>query len=145
MYKPKKLDIICLNCKKKFSTSNSLTKYCSYDCKNIYHRANDDTGGMRKLLSSGTIGAISELIISNDLLRRGYAVFRSLSPSCYCDLIAVKNNKKYEIEVRTAFESHNNILNFPKKANGKNVIFAVYVRNRDKIRYLGQNLRELSL
>lgn len=51
---------------------------------------------------TGPIGAASELIVCADLLRRGWDVFRSVSPTCYCDIIATKGPNTLEIEVRTA-------------------------------------------
>ncbi len=52
-------------------------------------------------LPTGTIGAIGELAAGADLLRRGYEVFRALSPACSCDLIALRDGRLLRIEVRT--------------------------------------------
>jgi hypothetical protein len=76
-------------------------KYCSDECR---ERA---WGGPSPIRTSGldlapsTVGALSELIIASDLLRRHYEVFRSVSPSCSCDLIALRNGVSLRIEVRT--------------------------------------------
>lgn len=50
-------------------------------------------------LAPGDVGALGELVVSADLMRRGYAVFRALSPSCPCDLIAMKDDKLLRVEV----------------------------------------------
>lgn len=42
------------------------------------------------VLTAGTQGAVSEMMAAVDLLRRGYEVFRALSPNAGCDLIALK-------------------------------------------------------
>ena len=52
--------------------------------------------------SSGDKGAISELYTSCDLLRKGYEVFRSLSPASSVDLIAIRDSRVIFVEVRTA-------------------------------------------
>lgn len=60
-------------------------------------------------LPTGTIGAIGELLASADLMRRGYHVFRALSPACPCDLLAYRASPAgtiidpiLRIQVRTA-------------------------------------------
>ena len=54
-------------------------------------------------ISTSTVGAIQELLVSVDLMEKGYHVFRALSPSCPCDLFALKDGKAFDIEVRTAY------------------------------------------
>ncbi len=44
---------------------------------------------------------MSELVVAIDLLSKGYDVFRALSQSCSCDLIAVDGVSLMRIEVRT--------------------------------------------
>lgn len=52
-------------------------------------------------VNPGKTGAIVELAVAVDLLRRGFDVFRALSPSCSCDLVALKPGLVLRIEVRT--------------------------------------------
>ena len=54
-------------------------------------------------LSTGTSGAVAELEVSADLLLRGFEVFRALSPSCSCDLIAQTSSHSFRIQVRTGY------------------------------------------
>jgi hypothetical protein len=49
---------------------------------------------------SGTVGAIAELLVSADLLSRGYHVFRAMSPSSPCDLLVMKDSLSARVEVR---------------------------------------------
>jgi PD-(D/E)XK endonuclease len=70
--------------------------YCSYRCKVAEQRG--------KALSHGTAGALAELVVAIDLLQRGYDVFRSVSPSCSCDLVAQKDGVLTTIEVRTGLK-----------------------------------------
>lgn len=56
----------------------------------------------KPMLSTGVSGACGELAVSVDLLRRGYEVFRAVSPACSCDLVALKDGKSYRVEVRTS-------------------------------------------
>ena len=48
-------------------------------------------------------GAIAELRVGVDLLSKGYHVFRSESPGCPCDIVAIKDGECIKIEVRTVF------------------------------------------
>jgi hypothetical protein len=79
-------------------------------------------------LPSGTTGAISELLVSSDLLRRGYAVFRALSPSCSCDLAILKGGRLFRVEVRTAYRHQKTRrLFYPKVDPEKSDIAALVV------------------
>jgi Holliday junction resolvase-like predicted endonuclease len=53
------------------------------------------------------MGAVSELIACADLLRHGYEVFRSVSPTASCDLMALKNGQAKRVEVKTAYRTKN--------------------------------------
>jgi Holliday junction resolvase-like predicted endonuclease len=55
--------------------------------------------------SCGTSGAISELRAATDLMSKGYHVFRSLSPSCPCDLVILTDHHFLKVEVRSAREN----------------------------------------
>mgnify|MGYP001583111747 CR=1 FL=1 len=57
--------------------------------------------GLNPLISTGTLGAIQELIVAEDLLSSGYAVFRAVSPACSCDLVRLKDGKLERVEVTT--------------------------------------------
>jgi hypothetical protein len=52
-------------------------------------------------MPTGVTGAISELIVCADLLRRGFAVFRAVAQSCPCDIAVLKEGKVLRIEVTT--------------------------------------------
>ena len=54
------------------------------------------------IANSGTTGAINELYVASDLMSRGFSVFRSMSPSCTCDLITMLNDGSLKrVEVKT--------------------------------------------
>lgn len=81
-------------------------KFCRRECERIrnaevWRAKNPSTG-----LSPGTAGAVSELIVATDLMLRGYSVFRALSPSCQCDLLALgPDGRSLRVEVRTGYVS----------------------------------------
>jgi len=49
----------------------------------------------------GDTGAIGEMLVAVDLLRRGFATFRAVSPSSPCDLVALVDGVCWRVEVRT--------------------------------------------
>ena len=106
-------------------------KFCSNRCSQLFQHAkykilNEYTG-----LPTGTVGAMNELKVSIDLLRKGYEVFRALSPACSCDLAILKKNKLLRIEVKTGFFTPNKKINFPKNIKADSVALVI----KDKIYY----------
>lgn len=75
-------------------------KYCGKACYRNHANANFRPGEP-KITTPATTGAISELVAASDLMRKGYHVFRAMSPSCPCDLIAFDKNGIKKVEVRT--------------------------------------------
>lgn len=66
-------------------------------------------------VSSGTVGAIAELVVTVWLFRRGWSVFRAVSPACKCDLIAMRNGALLRVEVATAYLSKSGRRSWGKK------------------------------
>jgi len=75
--------------------------------------------------NTGTKGAIGELRVCTDLLARGYEVFRAVSPSASCDLIAVRDGRIWRVEVRSAPCYGGKVYKSrPKKDAGKQDVYA---------------------
>jgi len=114
------MKVVCINCEEeiparrvKYAKPNA--KYCSPSCQNEYWKKKYAGQNTLSGLSSGTVGAINELRASVDLLRRGYSVFRALSPACPCDLVLLRNGDVFRVEVTTGHNSSNGRLYYPKK------------------------------
>ena len=73
----------CKKCGRDIKPSFTFCDECREGAANFNHKLP---------LSTATVGAISELVVCVDLAKKGYEVFRAISPSCSCDLIARKNN-----------------------------------------------------
>ena len=110
----------CVGCDKIF-IGNSGKFYCTSECrskmyKKKYSRLNQRDDSI--YICPGTRGAINELLVSVDLFKKGFEVFRALSPSCSCDLMILKNNKLYRVEVGTGWENGFGIkINKKKREN----------------------------
>ena len=85
-------------------------RYCSNECRDKWNNRRSQYNG----LATATVGAIQELRVAADLLKKGYEVFRALSPSCSCDLLIKKNNRSVGVEVRTAYQRKDGHLYYTK-------------------------------
>ena len=130
MYKNPK---ICRVCGGKFNSNIPQKVYCSDSCKHAQYK---NIGGNNAGIPSGTVGAASELIIAGYLLNKGWAVFRSVSPSCFCDLIAVKDGVTHYIECRTAYKHPTyNTLYYPKNKHADADIFGLLITGTNEVEF----------
>ena len=95
-------------CGVSFKTRRPNQKFHSVPCQTTHYNKSLGCQSAYPGISTGTVGAISELRVSVDLLAKGYEVFRALSPSCSCDLAVMKDSKLLRIEVRTAYRGKSN-------------------------------------
>src|SRR5229473_1308913 len=85
----------CLICGERLGkvrrTVRTGTLYCSPKC--AAEAARRRNGVIRQFpdLSASKVGAISELVVTADLLAKGFDVFRALSPAASCDLAIVRD------------------------------------------------------
>ena len=97
--------------------NQSRRRYCSPKCGSAASVRRHF--GPPRGLSCGTMGAISEMAAAVDLMKRGYEVFRALSPASSCDLIALGSFGALRIEVRTGQRSLvTGKLTFPRNGSG---------------------------
>jgi hypothetical protein len=145
----------CANCGEVITSERVLRqpriKFCSKACQ-AEHAARRHAEVNERLrfdisLSTGTAGALSELIVSADLLARGYEVFRALSPSCSCDLIIFRDGRQHRVEVRTGSLTLSGSRSFPfsERDKGRSDIAAVVYCRHEIIYYDSKTLQECSL
>jgi len=117
--------------------------YCSSYC---YQEANRKETGTYysdgKLLPSSVTGAIHELLVCAELMKRGYYVFRAQSPACPCDLVAMKDGDLFKIEVTTGRNSTSK-LSFPKKKGSYLFDFMAIVLKDNSIRWRDRQYNEV--
>lgn len=134
------IDVTCRSCGNPVPADRQRyrSKYCTNRCsrdyqKKLYREAN----GRVSTLPTGTAGAISELLVAADLLRRGYAVFRALSQSCSCDLAILKGSQLLRVEVRSGYRTVNGAVSssIQSKDKGRYDLLAVVFRADGSIHY----------
>ena len=141
--KDKKFAATCKVCNEKFSHWLKKTQICSDKCRREYHAnlyRRNVIGDVK--VPTGSVGAASELVVSSILLLKDFCVFRSLSPNCFCDLIATKEGKSYFLEVRTGYESKTGNVLYPKRIHKDATHFAVFERNTRKVFFFDKNGKE---
>lgn len=128
---------LCPECNQDFMRKNNQSG-CSKECRRAINIKKNKVRTQFNTFkgSCGTKGAIQELKVSADLLRKGYQVFRSVSPSCYCDLVIIsKEGIIKRVEVRSATKTKNGKFCFSRE--GKYDIIASVFKN--EIQYEGLN------
>lgn len=94
----------CVVCLAPFKSHRSLAMYCSKPCQKKSARSRMEitsSGKTSAHLSASVKGAMHEHLVCYDLLKRGYAVFRSCTPSSSCDLLLMAGDCISRVEVRT--------------------------------------------
>jgi hypothetical protein len=94
----------CGRCRRTFvpMAKSPDARFCGRACQNATVPAQEKLTRIPGL-TTGMVGAVQELLVSADLLARGIHVFRAVSPSCPCDLIAMHRARLLRIEVRTGY------------------------------------------
>lgn len=101
-----KLDAIaCHHCGVAFVPTRRWNIFCSLKCSQLRNREHSGYRALSRELdiAPGTVGAINELRVAIDLLKRGFDVYRALSPASPCDLVIFKNGSMLRIEVKTGY------------------------------------------
>lgn len=90
-----------------------------------------------RALPTGTTGAIAELAVAADLMRRGFAVFRALSSHCECDLVVLVNKRSIRVEVRSGYRNLDGVVKCPRQAKdeGRSDVYAIYLHDENLITY----------
>lgn len=104
--------IHCARCFQPFERGPKNHRYCSGDCYKAHLQ--ELNGVVDVNLSNGTLGAVKELLVSVDLLSKGFSVFRSVSPASPFDLVAILKDKILKVEVTSGTISTRGRLSYPK-------------------------------
>lgn len=141
-----KIKKTCPVCGEKFkTTANGNQVYCSQTCRGKqeitpYPHIKVVGFEISDKIPSGSKGAISELLVAADLLAKEYHIFRSMSPHCFCDLIAIKGNLLKKIEVRRGFLTANNSISFARaKYDSEDTVYGIHIYESNSVIYLDRD------
>ena len=125
--------IVCEECQKEFRARNKTQLFCSAKCSYINDRNNRGVYNLH--LSTNAMGAFVELLVCQDLMVRGYEVFRCVSPSASFDLVAYKKSTKetLRIEVRTGMKNKSG--SYYVNSKGDYDMLAGYMKNTNELIY----------
>lgn len=135
--RPKRLDpkpALCRRCQTPIPLQRLRhhAKTCSLRCTTRHHNTQRIYLSTRLDLPAPTVGALAELVVGADLMRRGYEVFRSLSPAASCDLAILGPEGLRRVEVRTAYRTKHGVQ---VKTNGRYDLFAAVIHCENLIIY----------
>lgn len=124
--------MICKFCFKESDAGSQYKqkKFCNLACQQKWWNRHNYGENFSKGIAPGTVGAIAELAVSIDLMKNGFEVYRALSPSSKCDILAIKNGKSYPIEIRSGYINTKNKIVYPKhRINAPYIIVYSHVKN----------------
>jgi hypothetical protein len=125
----------CPVCNKIFSTHRFNQKYCSPECSKS--KPWDSFVDLKFKISPGTKGTITEFLVCVDLMKRGYNVFRAISPNSPFDIIAVNHQATHRIEITSGnMIGEKLIYNKHNKWKDHFDIIAVVILSGNKIIYI---------
>lgn len=107
--------------------------FCGLPCQQAFARRAHRELNPPLESNKGTTGAISELVVSADLMARGFEVYRALSPNSSCDLAVIAQGRLLRVEVRTGFRRKDGSLSCDD--HGIYEVLAVVSRDRTEILY----------
>ena len=141
-----KYKFCCVVCKKVKNSQQPNGKMCSPECRKSFYKK---TGLLN--ISSQSVGSVSEMQVCCEMLKRGYSVFRTVSGSSFCDVVAIKDLEVLLLEVRTGYKDMNGKLAFTKILHNKIAMpshYAVYIVETNEIfiqKITDQDIKNYSL
>jgi len=123
-------DINCLNCQQLMKSVLPHKKYCCKGCQRKY--LNKQLGFEKyddENLNNNVRGAMNEMIVCADLIRKGFEVFKALTNNS-CDMAILMKKVLYRVEVTTGnIYCKNGRVHMPMKDKNKHDILAVVLKN----------------
>ena len=138
----KRYEKSCEACGSVYQTDSPIKMYCCQRCRYKAERKKEEEDSLLPVYeysSTMAVGAVHELLVSVDLMRRGFYVFRALSPAGPCDLVAIAKDEMYRIEVTTGVRTLAGTLSFRKKSDRYLYDFLAVVFHHGDILWYDEN------
>ena len=136
----REIRIYCKYCRKKIPEDRLRRRaiYCNNKCRKEHLR--ELRGDLSDVyMPPTTKGAIAELKTCADLLKKGYHVFKAVSPSCPCDLVIWDGDNTIElVEVKSVVRDKKGGVvkpGFSLEKGEKHTVLAMVIHAEDKIVY----------
>jgi len=130
----------CIICGKKIEGSRikvKNVKYCSHTCAGRAHiiKVMAKRTPYRANIKSANVGALHELSVASDLFKKGFYVFRNMSPIGPCDLITLKDDELLRIEVATTTQRKDGTYWLPQKSKNHSFDILAVILGDGSIHY----------
>ena len=80
------------------------SSFCKDECRReFWRKAKLTVQGVNRQ----TVTAIHEMLATADLLKRGFQVYRAMSPDCECGLVALRAGRCYRVATRSGYMAEN--------------------------------------
>ena len=111
----------CGFCAISFTPRTTHHRFCSASC-----RKSAFTGGERRGVHRLTSAAISQALVTTDLMWRGYGVYKAQSTAYPADLVAISDEgSTLRIKVKTVRRRADGSINLPSRQPGVDVLALV--------------------
>jgi hypothetical protein len=120
----------CAGCGASLDGRRKHARFCSSACSKEFQRREWRKANPQAVqLPTGTTGAMHEMAVAIDLLRRGLYVYRSLTPNAPSDLAVLYRHELIRVEVTTGYKNLAGRVSYPTKDHSKFDLLAVVVRD----------------
>ena len=110
-----RLEKMCVVCGAPFITRSvglnaARQKFCGDACRKRAGAGHWAPRPNEAKICTGNVGAAHEMIVCADLLKRGFDVFRGVSPASKADLVAIRGASALRVQVKTGIRNTNGRL-----------------------------------
>lgn len=125
----------CFHCGNDFEGVRR-TKFCSNPCRRRAYHERTYIPSPHSHLDRAAVGAAGEMRVAADLVLKGFSVYRAVSPHSSCDLLALRGDRSWRIEVRTGRNSKRGKPFWPKAKRDKGRYDVMVVVLDDRLVYI---------
>lgn len=131
--------LICEGCGCEFidKSNNAMRCFCTTDCRKKTEQKRHMAGApLRGVVPTKNMGAYTEMRVIMDLFKRGYEVYRAVSPSCTGDIVCETKEGLIKIDAVTGYANKNGTCHYGKTADKyKGIIIGAYFPASERVIY----------
>lgn len=125
-FKPNGMNFECRECGQPIQSARAQKKqvrFCSDECRGKFWRKQKGSGALG--VSSQTVAEIHRLLAAADLMKRGYQVFRALSPDYDCAFVVSVAGQWRLVGVRVGYAGEGGAVPLNKPPEGAFDLLAI--------------------
>lgn len=131
--------LICKGCGCEFADKSNIASrcYCTPGCRKKADKIRNEAGApLRGVIPPKNMGAYTEMRVIMDLFKRGYEVYRAVSPFCSGDIVCEKKEGLIKIDATTGYTNKNGTYNYGKRKEKYNgIVIGAYFPAFERVMY----------